>query len=465
VISNLILGPDGGLTGAQIEVQDTLTDPDWNNFGPQFGFAWSPESFNDKLVLRGGVGLAYDRLPNALLNNARRNPGAPSQFFDLCCGGPTGGDFVKFQQMNFALSADGSILGYPVHPNLPTLGAPEIYGAPRDFPNASVWRYSLDLQYELPWRTVASVGYTGTRGRNFVRIEPIHITRPGEPSGVNQFGSVYFAVPDVRTNYNALIASLRTRFYKGLSLTANYTFGKSLDTFSWEAPEFRTNQSFPVDQEEEYGRSDFDTTHNFNFSAVWDLPFFTDQSSWQGKLLGGWQLSAIVTYNSGYPWTPRTGSCLQGASVSSGNFCDPRPPAYDGTPPLGNSNEVFLSGGPFPGSFIGGNCGVSPGCNTVFRTFFPFNANPLDFRPGVGRNVFNGPRYFSTDLSIGKRFGLWGETAGVDLRFNFFNVFNQLNFAPFLALSDPVFVSRAQFGIPTRGLAGRVGEFQARFSF
>jgi len=465
VISNLVLGPDGGLTGAFLEVQDTLTDPDWNNFGPQFGFAWSPGRFDNKLVIRGGVGRAFDRLPNALLSNARRNPGAPTQLFNICCGGPSGVDFQRFQQMNFALSSDGSIFGYPIHPNLVAQGGPEIYGAPRDFPNASVWRYSLDIQYELPWRTVASVGYTGTRGRNFVRIEPIHQTRPGEPAGVNQFGAVFFAVPDVRTNYNALISSLRTRFYEGLSLTANYTFGKSLDTFSWEAPGHFTNQSFPVDQDEEYGRSDFDTTHNFNFSAVWDLPFFTDQSTWQGKILGGWQLSAIVTYNSGYPWTPRTGSCLQGASVSSANFCDPRPPAYDGTPPLGNSNEVFLSGGPFPGSFVGGDCSVAPGCNTVFRTFFPFNANPLDFRPGIGRNVFNGPRYFSTDLSIGKRFGLWGETAAVDLRFNFFNVFNQLNFAPFAALSNPTFVSRPQFGIPSSGLAGRVGEFQARFSF
>jgi len=469
VISNLILGDTGGLSGARIEAQDTLTDPDYNNFGPQFGFAWSPEHFRDKLVVRGGVGLAYDRLPNALLNNARRNPGAPSQFFGICCGGPTGGDFVKFQQMNFALSADGSILGYPVHPNLPTLGAPEIWGAPRDLPNASVWRYSLDLQYELPWRTVASIGYTGTRGRNFVRIEPIHITRPGEPSGVDQFGSVFFAVPDVRSNYNALISSLRTRFYKGLSLTANYTYGKSLDTASWEAPEFRTNQSFPVDQEEEYGRSDFDTRHNFNFSAVWDLPFFSDQSTWQGKLLGGWQLSSIVTYNSGYPWTPRTGGCLQGASTSSASFCDPRPTAYDGTAPLGNSNEDFLSGGPFPGSFIPGvpcnDLAANPaGCNSVFLTVFN-SSQPFANRPGIGRNTLNGPRYFVTDLSIGKRFGLWGETAGIDLRFNFFNVFNQLNFAPFLALSNPTFVDRAQFGIPTNGLAGRVGEFQARFSF
>lgn len=467
VISNLILGPEGGLAGAQIEAQDTLTDPDYNNFAPQFGFAWSPGRFNNKLVIRGGTGLAYDRLANALLNNARRNPGAPSQLYGICCGFSV--NDAAFQQMNFAISEDGTIFGYPIHPNLPALGAPEIYGAPRDLPNASVWRYSLEAQYELPWQTVAMVGYTGNRGRNFVRIEPIHITRPGEPAGVNQFGAVFFAVPDVKSNYNALISSLTTRFLHGLSLTANYTFGKSLDTASWEAPCACTNQTFPVDQDEEYGRSDFDTRHNFNFSAVWDLPFYSDQSSWKGKILGGWQLSTIVTYNTGYPWTPRTGGCLQGATTSSSAFCDPRPIAYDGTPRLGNSDEDFLTGGPFPGSFIPNvpcnNPAQRPaGCNSVFLTVF--NANdPFANRPGVGRNSFFGPKYFSTDLSIGKRFGLWGESAGLDLRFNFFNVFNQLNFAPFAANSNPTHVDRAQFGIPTSGLAGRVGEFQARFSF
>jgi hypothetical protein len=463
IISNLVLGPTGGLAGATIDVQDTLTDPDWNNFGPQFGFAWSPQRFDGKMVIRGGTGLAYDRLPNALLNNARRNPGAPVQFYEICCGFNNADPAA--QQMNFRLSADGSIFGYPVHPNLPSLGAPEIYGAPRDLPNASVWRYSLEGQYELPWRTVATIGYTGSRGRNFVRIEPIHQTRPGEPANENRFGAVFFAQPDVRTSYNALISSLNTRFYKGLSLTANYTFGKSLDTVSWEAPEFRTNQSFPVDQDEEYGRSDYDTRHNFNVAAVFDLPFYRSQNNWKGKILGGWQLSTIVTYNTGYPWTPRTGGCLSGASVSSSNFCDPRPPGFDGTARRGNSDEDFLSGGVFPGSFIGGNCGASPGCNTVFQTFFPFNANPLDFPPSVGRNSFFGPKYFSTDLSIGKRFGLWGEGTGLDLKLNFFNVFNQLNFTPFLANSDPTRVDRAQFGIPTSALAGRTAELQARFSF
>lgn len=462
VISNLILGPSGGLEGAFIDTQDTLTDPDWNNFGPQAGFAWSPSQFTGKLVIRGGTGYAYDRLPNALLNNARRNPGAPTQLYNICCG--FANTDTAALQMNFALSG-GGIGGYPIHPNLPALGAPEIYGAPRDLPSASVWRYSLEAQYELPWHTVATLGYTGSRGRNFVRIEPIHITRPGEPININNFGAVFFAMPDVKTNYNAMLASLNTRFYRGLSVVANYTFGKSLDSMSWEAPCSCTNQSFPVDQSTEYGRSDFDTRHNFNLAVVFDLPFYTNQSSWKGKILGGWQVSSITTYNTGYPWTPRTGSCLQGATVSSGNFCDPRPPGFSGLEPRGNSDDDFINGGPYPGSFIGGNCGASPGCNTVFTTFFPFNGNPLSFPPAVGRNTFYGPKYFSTDLSVGKKFGLWSEGSALDLRVNFFNVFNQLNFAPFGANSNSTHVDRAQFGIPTAGLAGRVTELQARFSF
>jgi hypothetical protein len=473
IISNLILGPDGGLAAARIDVQETLTDPNWNNFAPQVGFAWTPGKFDSRLVLRGGVGLAYDRLANALLNNARRNPGAPSQLYNICCPGATSS--LQYQQMNFALSSDGSIYGFPTHPllgggsfgpnGLPTSGSIEIYGSPRDLPNARVWRYSLEAQYELPWRTVATLGYTGSSGSKFVRIDRVHITGPS--TNPNIFAA-YFARPDVESSYNAMIASLNTRFYKGVSLIANYTFGKSLDNASWEAPCGCTNQSYPIDQDEEYGRSDFDARHNFNFAAVWDLPFYTNQNSWKGKLLGGWQVSTIVTYNTGYPWTPLTGSCLLGATTN--NFCDPRPPGFTGASRQGNSDEDFLSGGPYPGSFVGGNCGVAPGCNTVFRTYFPFNANPLSFPPAVGRNSFFGPKYFSTDLSVGKRFGLpntgfWGENAAIDLKFNFFNVFNQLNFAPFGYNTNSTHVDRAQFGIPTNGLAGRVGEFQARLSF
>jgi len=90
--------------------------------------------------------------------------------------------------------------------------------------------------------------------------------------------------------------------------------------------------------------------------------------------------------------------------------------------------------------------------------------------PGIGRNVFRGPKYRSMDLSIVKRFGLNGlwrlrEGAGLDLRANFFNIFNQLNLDNFQFGDDSTFVDRAQFGKAQRALAGRTVEFQARFNF
>jgi hypothetical protein len=129
----------------------------------------------------------------------------------------------------------------------------------------------------------------------------------------------------------------------------------------------------------------------------------------------------------------------------------------------------------FPGNLIAGatcnNITTTPaGCSKYFLT--PLNGNTyLNNVPGIGRNVFRGPRYFNVDISIAKRVSLsginnfLGEAARLDLRFNFFNLFNNLNFGSFNAFSNSTRVDNAQFGVPTSAYAGRVGEFQARFSF
>ncbi|MEK7854599.1 MAG: hypothetical protein AAB288_00790, partial [Acidobacteriota bacterium] len=231
-------------------------------------------------------------------------------------------------------------------------------------------------------------------------------------------------------------------------------------TSSFEAPCACTNQSFPVDQREERGPSDFYVAHAFTASGTWELPFFTDQTKLKGKLLGGWQISGIVTHHTGFPWTPKLFGCLSGNTSSSNNFCDPRPTFYNGNQPLSNSNENFLSpGGIFPG-----------GGDDYFNTSVPFNANPFTQRPGIGRNRFRGPKYFALDMTFAKQFGLgdWGflgENAKIDVRFNFFNILNNLNLAPFNSNSDPTRVTLNQFGTAVSGLSGRVGEFQIRFSF
>lgn len=465
LLGNLQLGPTGGLGGAVITTDKHLTDRDLNNFSPQLGFAWAPARFDNHLVIRGGGGVGYDRLPNALLANARRNP-PNGGIFGLCCGtavGEFGTPFVN-GQIVFDDSTDGTIFGYPTHPligggtnpanGLPLLGAVEIYGTPRKLQNAEIYRYSLEAQYEFPWKLVGSLGYQGSQGRRFVRIDRVHITVPSTNPSV--FAG-YFARPDVNTNFNALLTNLRTRFNNGLSFTVNYRFAKSIDTSSFESPCGCTDQSFPVDQKQERGPSDFDVRHNFNANAIYDIPFFRSQSSLAGKILGGWQVSTIMTYHTGYPWTPKIFGCLNTAGAAG--FCDPRPTSYDGTRPDSNTNGNFLR----PGGIFG-----VPG-TTIFGTAFD-GSDPFANPPGIARNALFGPKYFSTDVSLVKRFGLSGvgplsEGAGVDLRFNFFNVFNSLNLTPFNSNSDPTRVQLASFGTALGGLSGRVSELQVRFNF
>lgn len=469
-LGNLVFGSNG-LAGARVVTVDKLTKSDYNNFGPQIGFAWSPAWFDGKAVLRGGFGLGYDRLPNALLANVRANPPNGARY-NICCGtaGPAGGDgfgtpFVDGQIL-YALGSSNSPTSYPRNPILgggfdpntgaPRVGAIEIYGTPFNLPTAYVYRYSLEGQYELPLKLTATLGYQGSNSKNFVRIVPEHLVQPTtNPS----FFAVYFARPDISANYNALLARLQRRFANGVQFDVNYRFSKSLDTYSYEAPCGCTNQTYPVDNRTEYGPSDFDVKHFITASALWDIPIFRNQTSWTGKLLGGWQINTILTHHTGFPWTPKIDQGLRGPN---GNFFGPiRPRIFLGRQPDSNSNSNFLRpNGIFPG-------GGSQYFNTSVIGDPPtFQLNP----PGIGRNVFRGPKYTSVDMSVSKKFGLpnlgvLGEKPNLDLRFNFFNIFNTQNLAPFNSGSSGTFVTRSTFGQPDGVLAGRVVEFQARFSF
>ncbi|HEY0461660.1 MAG TPA: carboxypeptidase regulatory-like domain-containing protein [Pyrinomonadaceae bacterium] len=471
VFGNLQLGPDGGLAQARIVTGKDLYDKDWNNFGPQVGFAWNPKWLDSKLVVRGGGGIGYDRLGNNVLAAARRNP-PNGALFGICCATSavdhaindwTQSPFAN-GQIAFVASGDGTIYGFPRNPalgggtganGLPITGSIEIWGSERHLPTASVYRYSLEGQYELPAKMVATLGYQGSQGRNFVRINRIRIIAPNQNPNL---GGVYFATPDVNSSYNAMIVRLQGRLLKQFSFDTNYRWSKSLDTSSYEGASGNADQTYPIDQREERGPSDFDVRHSFVASGIWELPFFRAQKNWTGRLLGGWQISGIASWNTGFPWTPLAFGCLSGSTSNSDAFCDPRPTSYTGVQPASNSNDNFLR--------TNGIFGV-PGTQV-----FSYNPGPSGIltRPGVGRNSFRGPRYFAVDTALAKKFGLgdlwfFGENANIDVRFNFFNIFNNLNLSPFISRNGNTRFQSNEFGTVTTGLAGRVGEFQIRFSF
>jgi hypothetical protein len=263
--------------------------------------------------------------------------------------------------------------------------------------------------------------------------------------------AVYIPTPDVNANYNAMNARLTRRFSHGFSFDALYRWAKSIDTLSNEGPGAVTNQTFPQDLSQERGPSDYDVRHHFVVSGLWDLPFLRNRRDFAGKAFGGWQINGILTAHTGFPWTPHTGQCVR-APGSQDFICPSRPPHYFGGALDDTDNEAFIRpGGNFPGGGL---------------KFFDPNNPQGTLLPGIGRNSFRGPRYFAVDATLGKRFGLpsaLGEGTFLEVKANFFNLFNTLNLVPFGFFSPNN--DSADFGRASGALAGRVVEFQARFNF
>jgi hypothetical protein len=462
-VSNFIFGPNGGLTGSRVEPTSKLYNGDKNNFAPRFGFAYSPKRFGleQKLVFRGGAGIYYNRIPEVVFSNTRGNPPFFARY-QICCGTAAtdfGSPFAGGQIL-YELGSSSSPFSYAPNPALavgidPATGAPlnrtvEIYGALPDTPVPYVYAYSLDAQYALPFRLTATVGYQGSSTHKLIRLVNQRFVQPVIPPNYFAF-AVFIPTPDVNSNYNAMNARLSRRFSRGVQFDLLYRWAKSIDTLSNEGPGAETNQTFPQDLRQERGPSDFDVRHHFVASGLWDLPFFRHRTDVAGKLLGGWQLDGILTTHTGFPWTPHTGQCVR--SANSNDFvCPSRPPRYFGGALNDTSNDAFLR-----------QFGNFPGGGLVY--FDPNNPNGA-LLPGIGRNSFRGPRYFGVDLSIGKRTGMpafLGEGTYLEVKANLFNVFNNLNLAPFGFFSPTV--DSPDFGRAQNGLAGRVVELQARFNF
>ena len=474
-LENIVPGPGPtGLMNARAVLPDEQYYGTARNVGPRIGFAWSPEKFQTKAVLRGGFGIAYDRFDDVSFDNTRDNPPIVASY-GLCCGGT--GQTIDSKILYALGTSSKSPVSYPADPGLATplnpatnlpqvvsggqYSAPNVYANPLNSPVPYVYLYSLQVQYALPSNWIATVGYQGSSSHDLLRIQNLQYFYP-QPS--TQIGAVFNFAPDTTANFNALVTQLEHRFSHGFQLAVNYTYSKSLDEVSAEGPGFTTNQTYPVDDSTEYGPSDFDATHYFRAWGIWDLPIFRNRHDWIGKVAGGWQLNPIFEFHSGFPWTPVASNDCN-LVLGAATICPARPTGYLGGAGHDASTEGFLP--PTAADFPNGATDY-------------FSVNGFGF-PGVGRNSFRGPRFSSLDFSAAKNFGLpalpfLGEGAKLELRANFYNALNKLNLAPFTfgSTSTTVSYGNSSTGVPTpnplfgtasTGLAGRVIELQARFTF
>ena len=479
-LRTVVLGTGSSLlTGMSIRQGGNLYNVQHGNFGPQFGFAWNPDWMNRRVVLRGGFGLNYNQNEMAITANGNGNPGNVVGA-SFCCVNASGvtsnGASIQYQ-----LPSDlHSVFGYPSNPaaitgfnanGLPT-NASTLVGVTafdRNDKTIQTMHYSLDTEYDLGHRFVATLGYQGSTSHHLLLQQDLNVVAAVSGYLLNpQVSRTGFYTNIGNANYNAMLATVKHNFSHGYQVEAQYTWARSMDNGS--QPYYQ--DPYPYNLLYSYGRSDYNVKDAFKLFGMWQPNFFKNELL--HSIADGWTITGIYNYHTGFPWTPSYGT---GVNLYYGNSGQNtlRPAYYNKQGGRDLSNAAFESG-PNSANNAARNKNYANGSYAYFTlpTFtaapaFP-NTAPPPQAPGIARNSFDGPHYSGVDASITKGFHIpkmpvLGERAIVEFRADAFNVFNQTNLN---SISSSIGTANAQninFGQAQNALAGRIMDLQARFSF
>lgn len=430
-----------------------LRSNDPNNFAPRVGFAYSPFD-SGKMVVRGGYGIFYSRTS---FQYVTLNVIAPPTFvFGVRVG---------------ALPVSNPFFPAPPQNQFPTfVPGVALSGTffDRNIRTPYIQQYNMSVQYEVFKDTLVEAAYVGTHGINLFRqigINQANLASPQNPitnavTGAvittNTPGNAGLRAPfqgvsvngffqnqsTAQSNYNSLQLSLTRRFARGLQFLASYTYAKSIDNASGQGGgagtggvinpgavgETSTILGNQRANRANRGVSDFDRTHRFVFSFLYDLPRpkIADNSTAARLLLSGWQFGGIITSQSGLPIDIVDNGAGSFYGLAGGSNTLSRPSYAPGATratamsniPAGYYFNPFAFVRPFvqPGQVIPSSGGMATA-----------GALGTDFG-NVGRNILRGPSQNNTDFSIIKRFPL-AETKSIEFRAEFFNLFNQVNLA------------------------------------
>ena len=432
---------------------------DFNNFAPRVGFAWDVFG-TQKLVVRGGGAISYDRIWNNLFENIRFN--AP--FFSFATVGAFGGG-----------------AGVPAGP----ISTPGLFGVPFTAANTALFnnplfnpvpsprhmdenlktpyiqQFNLGLQYEFARDFLFEANYINTGGRSLTGLIDINTfngrTRGGSTRRPNpSLGGDNFRTNAFKSTYHGGQFIVRNRPWHGLQFNSHYTFAKAIDEVS-DAFNNRSGQR-PMDNFNialDRGRADFDIRHRFVSGFTYELPFFKGN-----RWLGGWTMSGVIQLQSGVPFSvfhsgqdPNADGYFTDRAVFTGSNLSG---VYTGDD---SPADGFFDADQFEGmntrvGRLGPAAACGPGNGEVV------SATRWWCNGTLGRNVLTGPAFQNVDLGIHKRFRITEDTS-IQLQANAFNLFNHPNFG--LPVSN---LNSSQVGrsISTAGTP-RVMQLAIRFDF
>jgi len=387
-------------------------------FSPRVSLAWDIFG-NGKTAVRAGYGIFYTLIDDlAFLMNS-------------------------LPPYNGTAIFSGSLFSFtPVAPGPPPAGtifAPQGIQANAKTPAVNEW--NLTVEQQLNRDTAVSLAYVGSFAvHELLSVDPNTIAAqicanasgcpttsappiltvpqgtqyiPLGPRPNPNLGAGFFWLTEGNSSYNALEVNVTHRTSMGLEFRGNYTWSKNLDLNSGLTGAQANNQAQMIlnrnDLRRDWGLSALNVASQGTVSANYELPFgrsrrwLNDVPKMESKFVSGWQVNAIGTFLSGFPFTPLIGTNRSGDGDTRNPDRPSLNPAFSGAIVTGNPNQWFN-----PAAF------VSPAARTYGN---------------LGRGTLSGPGLADVDMSVFKNTSVT-EKINLQFRAEFFNILNRSNFGP-----------------------------------
>ena len=393
-VRDVVYSRDGG-------VRNGIVDPDWNNFGPRVGFAYSP-GFLRNTVFRGSFGIFYatdnwnelqfENLAPRFLSSQTLNgdPVTPSLFLsDLFPVGQLGG---------------GTLTPFSLDKRNRT-------------PYVQEWAFDVQHSFAKDW--LLDLGYMGNTGQKLYQRRDLNVPTP-DPTGTipiedrrpyPDFGQILLAYNGGWSSYNALTLRAEKRISGGLYFLGSYTYSHALDLGYTDDVSASSCCFKMLDK----GNSNNDVRHRVVLSYLWELPFGRNQRFLSsapgalGRFVGGWKVNGITTFSTGqyqtaaflFDW-PNLG------------YWNSRPDRVGNPIP---SNQYY-------DNWLNINAYVVPGCPTS-DPCTPGN----HVQGNAGRNNLLMPGLNNWDIALMKDTKV-NERFMIEFRSEFFNAWNHTQFGP-----------------------------------